>query len=362
MIIGIPKETKDHEYRVALTPDAVASLAKSGHRILVETGAGEGSGYPDKDFKGAGATIEPGKAVWGDADLIVKVKEPLAQERGFRAGQILISYLHLAADFELTRALLATGVSAVAYETIQLPDGSLPALRPMSEIAGRMSILMGAYYLQKARGGGGILMPGVPGVPPARVVILGGGTVGTNAARMAVGLGAQVTIFHPETQRLRALEEMFGGRVITRVSRPELIEQTVLSADLVIGAILVAGERAPKIITRQMVAAMRSGSVIVDVSIDQGGCAETSRPTTHSDPVYVVDGVVHYCVTNMPGAYPRTATRALVNETLPYVAKIAGLGLDGALAEDPSLASGLNVRDGKIVHPAVARAFERSAA
>jgi alanine dehydrogenase len=357
MLIAIPKEIKDHEYRVALTPDAVAAAAKRGHRVLIERGAGAGSGFADEDYIRAGAAVVPRDRLFADAELIVKVKEPLASERSFRPGQILMSYLHLAADRELTEALLKTGVAAIAYETIQLADGSLPALRPMSEIAGRMAVMVGAFYLQKAHGGSGVLLPGVPGVAPARVVILGGGTVGTNAAKMAVGLGAQVTVFHPDTARLRQLEDLFFGRVITRVSQPELIEQAVLSADLVIGAVYVVGARAPRLISRTTVAGMRRGSVIVDVSIDQGGCAETSRPTTHTDPVYVAEGVTHYCVANMPGAYPRTSTRALVNEILPYVLKVADHGLDRACGDDPALALGLNLRDGRIVHPAVAAAF-----
>lgn len=360
MLVGIPKEIKDHEYRVALTPDAVAEAVKRGHRVAVEPGAGLGSGFADADYGRAGATVTPRAKLLADAELIVKVKEPLASERAFQAGQILMSYLHLAADRDLTEALLKSGVAAIGYETIQLPDGSLPALRPMSEIAGRMAVLVGAFYLQKAHGGSGVLLPGVPGVAPARVVILGGGTVGTNAAKMAVGLGAHVTLFHPETARLRQLEELFFGRIVTCVSQPGLIEQAVLSADLVIGAAYNVGARAPRLISKATVAGMRRGSVIVDVSIDQGGCAETSRPTTHSEPVYVAEGVTHYCVANMPGAYPRTSTRALVNEILPYVLKVADLGLDRACADDPALALGLNVRAGRIVHPGVASAFAGS--
>ncbi len=355
MLIGVPKERKDHEYRVALTPDAVGVLTAAGHRVVIETHAGDGSGFTDAEYEKAGATITARAAV-DQAEMVVKVKEPLPDERGFRPGQILMAYLHLAADRALTEALAAQSVAAIAYETIQLPNGVLPLLRPMSEIAGRMAALMGAFYLQKTQGGCGVLLPGVPGVPPARVVILGGGTVGTNAAKMAVGLGAQVTLFHPEGDRLRYLDDLFGGRVVTRLSQPEFIEPAVLSADVVIGAVLVAGARAPKLISRRVVQMMRQGAVIVDVSIDQGGCCETSRPTTHSDPVYTVDGVVHYCVANMPGAYPRTATRALVSETLQYVLKVANLGVERACREDQALATGLNVEGGKLRHPALAAA------
>lgn len=358
MIIGIPKEIKDHEYRVALSPEAVQQLVQSGHRVLVEKSAGEGSGCTDEAFRSAGARILSDRArLFGESELIIKVKEPQAEEYGLlQNGQVLFSFLHLAADRELTLVLLKRGVIAIAFETIQLPNGTLPILRSMSEIAGRMAVLMGAYYLQKIHGGSGVLLPGVPGVSPARVVILGGGTVGTNAARMAVGLGGQVTVFHRETERLRYLDDLFGGRITTRISDPFLIEQAVLSADLLIGAVLIAGARAPKLVNRKQVAAMRKGSVIVDVSIDQGGCVETSRPTTHSNPVYLEEGVVHYCVANMPGAYPRTATSALVHEVLPYLIKIAEKGVDQACRQDPGLAKGLNLYKGKVTHPAVAEA------
>jgi alanine dehydrogenase len=360
MIIAVPKEIKDHEYRVALTPGAVGQLVQAGSTVLVEQSAGEGSGYADKDFKAAGATILPDHArVFGEADMVVKVKEPLKEEWPLlREGQVLFSYLHLAANRDLTEALMKKGVTAVAYETIQMPNGFLPVLRPMSEVAGRMAAQVGAYHLQRIHGGSGVLLPGVPGVSPARVVILGAGTVGTNAARMAVGLGAQVTIFHQETERLRYLDDIYQGRIVTRVSHPELVEQSLLSADLLIGAVLVVGAKTPRLVGRKQVAAMRRGSVIVDVSIDQGGCVETARPTTHSDPVYIEEGVVHYCVTNMPGAYPRTSTVALVNESLPYVTRIAAHGLEEACRTDPALAGGINVKEGTIRHPAVARAFE----
>ncbi|MBI3611231.1 MAG: alanine dehydrogenase [Nitrospirae bacterium] len=358
MIIAVPKEIKDHEYRVSMTPEAAGTVVRSDHRVLVESGAGEGGGYSDQAYLAAGAKIVNDRArLFGEAELIVKVKEPLASEYPlFQKGQTLFTFLHLAADRSLTEALLEREIAAIAYETIQLPDGSLPVLKPMSAIAGRMSVLMGAFYLQKIHGGSGVLLPGIPGVPPARVVILGGGTVGTNAAQMAVGLSGQVTLFHRETDRIQNLEAAVGGKIVLRVSRPDLIEQAVLSADLVIGAVLVTGAKAPKLIGRHLVAGMRKGSVIIDVSVDQGGCIETSRPTTHSDPVYVVDGVIHYCVANMPGAFPRTATAALGNVTLPYILKVADEGVLKACRHDSALSKGLNVYQGKVTHPGVAEA------
>ncbi len=358
MVIAVPKEIKDNEYRVALTPEAVATVVRSGHRVLVEPNAGQGSGYSDEAYQEAGAQIVKDRArLFGEAELIVKVKEPMGSEYPLlHKGQTLFTFLHLAADRPLTEALLERDMIGIAYETIQSPDGSLPVLRPMSAIAGRMSVLMGAFYLQKIHGGSGVLLPGVPGVPPARVVILGGGTVGTNAAQMAVGLGGQVTLFHRETDRIENLEEVFSGKIALRVSKPDLIEQAVLSADLVIGAVLVMGAKAPKLISRRLVSGMRRGSVIVDVSIDQGGCIETARPTTHSDPVYGVDGVIHYCVANMPGAFPRTATSALVNVTLPYLLKLAEKGVIAACRDDAGLAKGLNIYKGKVTHPGVAEA------
>jgi alanine dehydrogenase len=358
MIIGIPKETKDHEYRVGLTPEAVRDLTRSGHTVLVEKSAGEGSGYPDENFEKAGGRIVADRAhLFSEAELLVKVKEPVRDEWTLlREGQTLVSFLHLAANRELTEGLLERGVTAVSYETVQLSSGVLPILRPMSEVAGRMATLVGAYYLQKKHGGSGILLPGVPGVSPARVVILGGGTVGTSAARIAIGLGAQVTLFHLETERLRHLDDLFQGRIITRVAHPELIEQSVLSADLLIGAVLLPGAKTPRLVARRHVRGMRKGSVIVDVSVDQGGCVETSRPTTHSDPIYLEEGILHYCVSNMPGAYPRTSTMALVNESFGYVSKMASLGVEKACQGDPALRAGLNIRNGKITHPAVAEA------
>ena len=358
MVIGIPKEIRDHEYRVALSPEAVHFLTQSGTRILIEKSAGEGSGYADSVYQEVGAGIVPDPSqLFRESDLILKVKEPLPQEQKlFKEGQALFSFLHLAANLELTEALLDRGVTAIAFETIQLPNGNLPILRPMSEIAGRMAAMVGAHYLQKFHGGSGILMPGIPGVSPARVVILGGGTVGTNAARIAVGLGAQVTLFHQETERLRYLDEIFQGRIITRVSKPNLIEQALLSADLIIGAVLLPGARTPRLISRNQVSSMKKGSVIVDVSIDQGGCVETSRPTTHSEPVYIESGIIHYCVSNMPGAYPRTGTVALSNEILPYLMMMTQNGIESACRQNASLAKGLNLHQGKVKCGPVARA------
>jgi len=358
MVIGIPREIKDHEYRVGLTPKAVGTMVQSGHRVLVEEDAGRGSGHPDEAFQAAGATVYKDRArLFGEAELIVKVKEPIASEFPLlQKGQILFTFLHLAADRPLTDTLLQRDMIAIAYETIQAPDGSLPLLRPMSAIAGRMSVLMGSYYLQKIHGGSGVLLPGLPGVPAGRVAVLGCGTVGKNAAQMAVGLGGQVTLFCHETDRIEPMEGAFSGKVVTRLLKPDLIEQSVLSSDLVIGAVLVTGSKAPKLVPRAWVAGMRKGSVIVDVSIDQGGCIETSRPTTHSDPVYTVDGVIHYCVANMPGAFPRTATSALVNVTLPYLSELATKGVEAACREDAALAKGVNIYKGKVTHPGVAEA------
>ena len=358
MIIGIPKETKDQEYRVAVTPEAVGQLVQSGHRVLIEQSAGVGSGFSDEEFQASGAVIFPDRAsLYGESHLILKVKEPQPDEYGMlKEGQILFSFLHLASSRDLTIALCERGVIAIASETVQGPHGVLPILRPMSQIAGRMSILVGAFYLQKIHGGSGVLLPGVPGVSPARVVVLGGGSVGMNAARMAVGLGGQVTLFHQENERLRYLDELFQGQITTRISHQELVEQAMLSADLVVGAALLVGARAPRLVSRELVASMRRGSVIVDVSIDQGGCIETSHPTTHSDPIYCEEGVIHYCVSNMPGAYPRTATHALVNESFPFIMKIVEVGVERACREDDALAAGLNCFNGKVTHRAVAEA------
>nr|WP_290670079.1 alanine dehydrogenase [Ardenticatena sp.] len=357
MIVGVPKEIKDNEYRVGLTPASVRQLVDAGHTVLVETSAGEGSGFADGDYRAAGATIVPSAAdAWG-AEMVVKVKEPLPQEYDFlRPDLLLFTYLHLAADEQLTLAMRERGVIGIAYETVELPDGRLPLLTPMSEVAGRMAVQVGAYYLEKMNGGRGKLLGGVPGVRPATVVIIGGGVVGTNAAKIALGMGANVVILDINVDRLRYLEEIFGGRLTTIASNTHNIAEAVKRADLLIGAVLVKGAKAPKLVTREMVSTMKPGSVIVDVAVDQGGCIETTHPTTHSNPTFFVDGVLHYCVANMPGAVPRTSTYALNNATLPYTLKLATHGLD-ALRHDPALAKGVNVFKGHITYPAVAEAF-----
>jgi alanine dehydrogenase len=359
MIVGLPKEIKDSESRVGLVPAGVHALVQDGHKVIVETNAGEGSGIPDDEFKAAGGEIIPSAGdVWDRADMVVKVKEPIGPELGaVRDGQILFTYLHLAPAPELTKVLLERKVTGVAYETIRLPNGSLPLLTPMSEVAGRMSIQVGAFYLQKPNGGRGELPGGVPGVPPANVVILGGGTVGTNAAKMAVGLGARVTIIDLDADRLRYLDDIFFGQIETLMSNPYNIEDSVSKADLLIGGVLIVGAEAPKLVTRQMIAAMKKGAVVVDVAVDQGGCCETTRPTTHSHPTYLVDGVVHYCVANMPGAVPRTSTFALTNVTLPYARKLAGLGFKEAVLRDAALAQGVNVYLGHVTCRPVAQSL-----
>lgn len=359
MRIGVPKEIKNREYRVGLVPAGVRELVEAGHEVFVQSTAGAGIGVDDAAYQAAGAKIAATAAdVFAAADLIVKVKEPqLAECQMLRRGQTLFTYLHLAADAAQAKALMASGATAIAYETVTAPDGSLPLLTPMSEVAGRMSIQVGAASLQKANGGLGVLLGGVPGVTPAKVVVLGGGVSGTNAAEMAVGMRADVTVVDRSLPRLRALDALFAGRLKTAASTAEAIESLVTQADLVIGAVLVTGAAAPKLVTRDMVRKMKPGAVMVDISIDQGGCFETSRPTTHDDPTYVVDGVVHYCVTNMPGAVPRTSTFALTNATLPYVKALANFGVQGALEHDAHLARGLNVFDGAITHEAVARAL-----
>ena len=356
MRIGVPKEIKNHEYRVGLVPAGVRELVKDGHEVFVQTTAGSGIGLDDSAYVAAGARIVPtAKEVFAASDMIVKVKEPqLAECRMLRPGQVLFTYLHLAADLEQAKALMASGATAIAYETVTAADGSLPLLTPMSEVAGRMSVQVGAACLQKANGGLGILLGGVPGVPPAKVVILGGGVSGTNAAEMAVGMRANVTVIDRSLTRLRALDAIFAGRLTTAASTTDAIETLVTQADLVIGAVLVAGAAAPKLVTRDMVRRMKPGSVMVDISIDQGGCFETSRPTTHADPTFVVDGVVHYCVTNMPGAVARTSTFALTNATLPFVKALAR-GVEQALGADAHLARGVNVHNGAIAYEAVAR-------
>jgi alanine dehydrogenase len=357
MRIGVPKEIKVHEYRVGLTPAGVRELVAAGHEVTVETHAGVGIGMDDREYQAAGARIlATAKEVFDSAELVVKVKEPQAVEcQMLRTGQVLFTYLHLAADKAQTEALMASGATAIAYETVTWPDGSLPLLTPMSEVAGRMSVQVGATSLQKANGGFGVLLGGVPGVAPAKVVILGGGVSGTHAAEMAAGMRADVTVVDRSTKRLRELSTQFAGAVKTVYSTADAIEKLVLDADLVIGAVLVAGAAAPKLVTHDMVKRMKPGAVMVDIAIDQGGCFETSRPTTHAQPTYVQDGVVHYCVTNMPGAVPRTSTFALTNATLPYVRAIADLGWEKALARDPGFAKGLNVHAGKLTFEAVAR-------
>jgi alanine dehydrogenase len=359
MRIGVPKEIKTHEYRVGLVPAGARELVQAGHEVIVESGAGIGIGCDDMAYREAGARIVPTAAeVFAAADMIVKVKEPQAAEFPLlRKGQVLFTYLHLAPDPAQAQALRAAQVTAIAYETVTAPDGSLPLLTPMSEVAGRLSVQVGAVSLQKANGGMGVLLGGVSGVLPAKVVVLGGGVAGTNALEMAVGLHADVTVVDRSVKRLRELSAQFGGRIKTVYSTVAAIEALVLEADLVIGAVLVAGAAAPKLVSRELVKRMKPGSVLVDISIDQGGCFETSRPTTHANPTYVVDGVVHYCVANMPGAVARTSTFALTNATLPYVKALATLGWKEALARDPHLANGLNVHAGAITHEAVARSL-----
>ena len=359
MRVGVPREIKVHEYRVGLVPAGVRDLVAAGHEVLVESGAGNGIGVDDAQFRVAGAAIAArASEVFERADMVIKVKEPQPAEcEMLRQGQVLFTYLHLAADPVQARGLMKSGVTAIAYETVTAPNGSLPLLTPMSEVAGRMSIQVGAASLQKANGGFGILLGGVPGVPPAKVVILGGGVAGTHAAEMAVGLRADVTVVDRSVDRLRELSSVFGSALRTEYSTTATIERLVRDADLVVGAVLVAGGAAPKLLTRATIATMKPGAVLVDISIDQGGCFETSRPTTHAEPTFVVDGVIHYCVANMPGAVPRTSTLALTNATLPYVRALADLGWQAALRRDPGLAAGLNVHAGEITHEVVAKAL-----
>ena len=357
MKIGVPKEIKTDEYRVALTPAGARELVQRGHEVVVESGAGEGSAFPDVAYEAAGARVVSVEDVWRESDLLLKVKEPTRAEYGrLREGLVLFTYLHIAADEPLTRALVDSGITAVAYETVETDSGALPLLAPMSEIAGRIVAQAGAYFLEKPIGGRGLLLGGVRGVAPGRVVVIGGGIVGYNAAVIALGLGANVTILERSIDRMRHLEEVLSGRVSLVMSSTLQIEESAQDADVVIGAVLIPGARAPKLITRAMVAGMKEGAVLADVAIDQGGCAETSRPTTHSDPVYTVDGVTHYCVANMPGAVPITSTKALTNATLPYVEAIADYGLAEAVARDRALARGVNVVDGKVTYEAVADA------
>jgi alanine dehydrogenase len=357
MRIGLPKEIKDNEGRVGMTPGTIKALAKQGHKVLVERGAGAGSSISDEEYQAAGADIVPyAEDAWA-ADMVVKVKEPITSEYNYlRQDLILFTYLHLASDKPLTEALLASGTTGIAYETLQTANGQLPLLTPMSEVAGRMATQVGATYLQKSHGGRGVLMGGVPGVAPANVVILGAGIVGTNAARVAVGLGAQVTVLDISHDRLKYLDDIYRGQLQTRISDEYNIEEVIVEADLVIGAVLIPGGRAPWLITRNMLPTMREGSVIVDVAVDQGGCVETTRATTHSNPTYEIDGVVHYCVANMPGAVPRTSTFALNNQTSIYTLRLANDGLD-AVRKDTALQYGLNTYRGNLTYPAVANAF-----
>lgn len=359
MIIGVPTEVKDNEYRVSVTPGGVEMFVQHGHRVLVQAGAGEGSGFPDAEYADGGATIVPAAAeVWGAADMIIKVKEPTPAEFEFlRPGLLLFTFLHLAADEALTRRLLETETTSVAYETVA-ENGHLPLLQPMSEVAGRMSIQVGAYYLEKMNGGRGKLLGGVPGVRAADVVIIGGGTVGTNAAQVALGLGAHTIIIDRNLERLRYLSEVLHGHLTTLSSNPRNIALAVQRADVLVGAVLIPGARAPHLVTREMVSSMHAGSVVVDVAIDQGGCIETSRPTTHSAPTFLVDGVVHYGVTNMPGAVPRTSTYALSNATLPYALQLADEGFLGAVTRRRALARGVNTCQGYVTHEAVADSFD----
>ena len=353
MVIGVPKEVKTREYRVAATPSGAAELTKDGHRVLIEKSAGEGSGFSDEEYLRVRAEITDKTALFELSDLIVKVKEPLPEEFGlFRKGQALFTYLHLAPNPALIDALIKGGIAALGYETLE-EKGSLPLLAPMSEIAGRMSPLVAAYFLQKPHGGSGVLPTGAAGVPPAEMLIIGGGNVGTNAARIALGLGMRVTVLNRGIERLRELDEMFmgfGGAITTLPAIEQNIRNCLRDADIVVGAVLITGEKTPRCVTREMLSLMKKGSVIVDVSIDQGGCVETSRPTTHDNPVYEVDGIIHYCVANMPGAYPRTSTLALTNRTLPYIRKLAGLGMEKAISEDSALRSSLNIYNGMVVH------------
>ena len=361
MVIGVPKEVKDHESRVGITPAGVKALVDAGHKILVETRAGELSAFPDDEYQSAGAEIV-GSAydTWRLADMVVKVKEPTEREyQHFRPGLVLFTYLHLAPIKGLTDALLEKGVIGIAYETVRDRAGSLPLLTPMSEVAGRLSVQVGAAYLQKEHGGRGVLLGGVPGVPPGNVVIIGGGVVGINAAKMALGLGAKVTLVDLNLNRLRELDDIFSGRLYTLASNAYNVERAACEADLLIGGVLIPGAAAPKIVTKAMVSKMKKGAVIVDVAIDQGGCIETARPTTHSDPSYVVDGVVHYCVTNMPAAVPNTSTLALTNATFPYVMKLAKHGAQAAIREDAGIAEGVNTYNGTLTYEAVAQSQSR---
>ena len=359
MRIGVAKEVKSQQYRVALTPAGARELVQRGHEVAVETGAGVGSAFPDDAYERAGATIASVEDVWSTAELLLKVKEPIASEYSrLRNGLTLFTYLHIAADEPLTHALVESGITAIAYETVETDRGALPLLAPMSEIAGRLSAQAGADHLEKPKGGRGILLGGVAGVAPARVLVIGGGMVGYNAAVIALGMGAQVTILERSVDRMRFLEQILSGRVQLLMSSALQLEESIKDADLTIGAVLIPGALAPKLVTREMLQTMKASSVFVDVAIDQGGCSVASRPTTHEDPVFAVDGIVHYCVANMPGAVPATSTKALTNSTMPYVLRLADRGVEAALGTSANLAAGLNVIDGAVVHPAIASPLE----
>ena len=358
MRIAVPREIKNHEYRVALTPAGAHELSSRGHDVFVEAGAGLGSAFTDEEYLAAGAKVlATAEEVWGEGDLVLKVKEPIAAEYPrLRADQVLFTYLHLAADEPLTKALLDAGTTAIAYETVQTANGALPLLAPMSEVAGRLAPQVGAYSLMKPSGGRGVLPGGVPGVPPAKVVVIGGGVAGVNAATIALGMGAHVTVLDTNVDRLRQLDAQFGARLSTLASNKQAVEHEVRAADMVIGAVLVPGAKAPKLVSNELVAQMQPGSVLVDIAIDQGGCFADSHPTTHADPTYMVHNSVFYCVANMPGAVPNTSTYALTNATLPYIVELAGRGWVEALRRDPALATGLNTHDGKVVYREVAEA------
>ncbi|MCE8016765.1 alanine dehydrogenase [Halomonas sp. MCCC 1A17488] len=359
MKIAVPKEIKNHEYRVALTPTGARELVARGHSVTVQAGAGVGAGFSDADYEAAGARLEADLAtLWGDAELILKVKEPQPEEVArLTRGQTLFTYLHLAAEEKLTRGLMESGATCIAYETVTDRQGGLPLLAPMSTVAGRMAVQAGAHSLEKAQGGSGVLLPGVPGVAPGKVAVIGGGVVGENAARMALGLGAEVTVLDKSIPRLEVLDDRYQGRMKTVFSTADAIDEAVRESDLIVGAVLIPGAAAPKLITRAMLADMKPGSVLVDVAIDQGGCFETSRATTHAEPTYLVDGIVHYCVANMPGAVARTSTQALTNATMPFVIALADKGWKRALADDAHFLPGLNVHDGQVTYRAVAEAF-----
>ena len=361
MKIGVPKEIKVHEYRVGLVPAGVHELVESGHQVLVQSGAGAGIGFGDSDYQAAGAKIAAQAAdVFGASELIVKVKEPqLGECKMLRSGQTLFTYLHLAADKAQAEALLASGATAIAYETVTASDGSLPLLTPMSEVAGRMSVQVGAQYLEAPNGGRGVLLGGVPGVAPANCVIIGGGVVGTNAAKIALGMGAHVTMIDRNLNRLRQLDDIFGGQIVTLASNSYTIRETLKTADLVVGAVLIPGASAPKLVRREMIAHMKRGAVVVDVAIDQGGCFETSHATTHTEPIYYVDDVLHYCVSNMPAAVPHTSTFALTNATFPYLLELANKGLERACTEHPGLREGVNTYNGYVTHAGVAESQGR---